>query len=59
MPTSNAGLLLALKAGATATTILLTEHVSKRNPVASMFFMVAVNSAYAMIVAHNYMIARR
>jgi hypothetical protein len=44
---------IALKAGATAGIILLTERVRKTNRAAAIATMVALNSAYATIVAHN------
>jgi hypothetical protein len=49
----------ALKIGATAGIILLSEKVRKRNPVAAVVMMVGMNSAYAMIVSRNYAIARQ
>ena len=51
--------MTALKVGATAGIILLSEKVRKRNPVAAVVMMVTLNSAYAMVVSHNYAIARR
>jgi hypothetical protein len=56
---SNPGALLAVKMGAGAATIFVAEHVAKRNPVASLLIMAAMNSAYATIVAHNYSVAGR
>jgi hypothetical protein len=49
--------LLFVKAGATASTIYLTEKLRKRNRVsrvAAVAAMVGVDSVYALIVAHNY-----
>jgi hypothetical protein len=51
--------MTALKVGATAGIILLTEKVRKRNPVAAVVMMVGLNSAYAMVAAQNFAIARR
>jgi hypothetical protein len=51
--------MTALKAGATAGIILLSEKLRKRNPVAAVVTMVALNSAYAMVVSRNFAIARR
>src|SRR5262245_12135295 len=51
--------LVAMKAGTAAATVMLAEKLSKRNPVASVLLMTALNSAYATIVAHNYQIAGR
>lgn len=51
--------MAALKVGATAGIILLSEKVRKRNPVAAVVMMVTLNSAYAMVVSNNIAIARR
>ena len=51
--------MAALKVGATAGVILLSESVRKRHPLAAVVTMVSLNSAYAMIVSRNYSIARR
>lgn len=53
----NTAALLAVKAGTAAATIFFSEHLAKKNPIASLAIMVAVNSAYATIVAHNYRVA--
>jgi hypothetical protein len=45
---------LAVKAGATAATVYLTERLWRKNRVASIAVMAALNGAYAAIVAHNY-----
>lgn len=49
--------LFALKMGAAAGTILVSEKLWKRNPVAAVALMVGLNSAYALVVAHNYELA--
>lgn len=46
--------LVALKAGVTASTILLTERLRSKHRVGAMVLMTALNSAYAMVVVHNY-----
>ena len=46
--------LFALKAGVTASTIFLTEKLRVKNRVGAVVLMAALNSAYAMVVAHNY-----
>jgi hypothetical protein len=56
--TDHSGAFLALKMGAAAGTIFVTEKLWKRNPVAAVALMVGLNSAYAIIVAHNYQVAR-
>lgn len=48
---------VAMKAGTTAATIYLAEKLSKKNPIASVLLMTAMNSAYATVVAHNYRLA--
>ena len=50
--------LVALKAGVTASTILLTERFRARNRTGAIVLMAALNSAYAMIVTHNYQAIR-
>ena len=48
------GAQIALKAGATAGIIYLTERMRKTNKVGAIVTMIALNSAYATLVAHNY-----
>jgi hypothetical protein len=50
--------LIAVKAGGAASTIWLAHQVSKRSKVGAIVVMAAVNSAYAMVVAHNYRVPR-
>lgn len=45
--------MVAIKVGAGATTILLTRRVARKNRVAALITMAAVNSAYAVVVAQN------
>jgi hypothetical protein len=54
----NTGTFIALKAAGTATTVLLTEKLSKKSRIAAIATAVAVNSAYAMVVSHNFKVAR-
>jgi hypothetical protein len=59
-PTLGGGSLpatIAVKAASTAGIILLTNHIAKTNRVAAVVTMVALNSAYATIAAHNFAIA--
>ena len=56
---SHPGALLAVKMGAAVGTIFVAEKLWKRNPVAAVALMVGLNSAYAMIVAHNYQLGNR
>ena len=51
---SNRGAMVAVKAASFASTVYLTERLWKKNRVAAVVTMVCVNSAYAVIVAHNY-----
>ena len=46
--------LIALKAGGAASTIWLSHKLSKRSRTGAFVLMTAMNSAYAMVVAHNY-----
>jgi hypothetical protein len=46
--------LLAVKAGGAASAIWLAHKLSKRSRTGAIVLMAAVNSAYAMVVAHNY-----
>ena len=45
---------ISMKAAASAATIYMAEKIRKRHPKHAMLFMAAVNSAYALIVVHNY-----
>ena len=51
--------MTAMKVGATAGIVFLSEKMRKRNPVAAVVMMVGLNSAYAMVVSRNYAIARQ
>lgn len=51
-------LMIGLKAGATTGIIFLSEKLRKRNRVAAMLVMVALNSTYAVVVSNNYAIGR-
>lgn len=53
------GALLAVKVGAAASTIYFAEKLWRRNRVAAVALMVAVNGVSAAVVAHNYRVARR
>jgi hypothetical protein len=57
--TKNRAAFVATKAAVTAATILATRKIAKKNRVAAVITIVAVNSAYAMIVGHNYRLSRR
>jgi hypothetical protein len=52
--------LLAVKAGTTAAIILTSERLRKDgHPVAAVMLMIGLNSAYAMVTAHNYRVLQR
>lgn len=57
--TGNPGAFIALKAGVAFSTVMAARHMSKRNKVAAVATLIAVNSAYAMVISHNYRVARR
>ena len=50
--------LFALKAGVAASTIVLVDKLRVRNRVAAIALMTAINSGYALVVAHNYRTVR-
>ena len=50
--------LMAVKAGGAASTIWLTSKLAKRSRTGAFILMAAVNSAYALVVTHNYRAAR-
>lgn len=45
------------KGAVAASTILLSRHLAKKNKLAAALTLVAVNSAYAMVVSQNYQIS--
>jgi hypothetical protein len=50
---------VALKAAITTGTLVAANHLSKRSRVAAYALMIGANSAYAIVVAHNYGLASR
>jgi len=48
-----------IKAASAGAVVYVTEHLWKRNRAAAVLTMIAVNSAYGVIAAHNYSVARR
>jgi hypothetical protein len=46
--------LIAVKAGGAASTLWLSHKLAKRNRTSAFILMTALNSTYAMVVAHNY-----
>lgn len=57
--TGNRVAFVATKAAVAASTMLAARQIAKRSKVGAVITLVAVNSAYAMIVRHNYNLARR
>lgn len=55
--TGNKAAFIALKAGVAFSTVMAARNMSKRNKVAAVLTLVAINSAYAMVVNHNYRVA--
>ena len=53
----NPAALIAVKAGVAAAIVYSTEKLARRHRVVAFASALAVNSAYAMLVAHNYRIA--
>ena len=54
----NRAAFVALKAGVAVGTIVAARNMAKKNKVAAIATLVAINSAYAFIVNHNYKVAR-
>ena len=50
--------MLAIKAGATTAVVYSAERIWRKNRTAAVVFMLAVNSAMALVVQHNYRVAR-
>ena len=57
--TKNRAAFVATKAAVAAATIFASKKLAKKNKVAAVITLVAVNSAYAMIVSNNYRLSRR
>ena len=49
---------MAVKAGATAGTIYLTEKMWKRSRKAAIITMIGANIAYGLVVSHNYRVGQ-
>lgn len=54
----NKGAFIATKAAVAAVTVLAAQRLGKRNKVAAIATLVAVNSVYAYVIDHNYRVAR-
>jgi hypothetical protein len=46
--------LVAVKAAATAGTIVVAERIRRKHPKRAIAFIAAVNAGYALVVIHNY-----
>ena len=55
--TGNKAAFIAMKAGIAAGTIFAAHKASKKNRVAAIVSLVAINSVYAMVVNQNYKVA--
>ncbi len=53
----NKAMFIALKAGVAVSTVMAARNMSKRNKFAAVATLVAINSAYAMVIRHNYKVA--
>jgi hypothetical protein len=53
----NTALMIGVKAASSAGTIYLANRIAKKNRAAAVILMAAFNSAYSVIVAHNYRVA--
>jgi hypothetical protein len=54
----NRAAFVATKAAVTTATVLAAHHLARRNKVAAIVALVAINSAYAFVIDHNYRVAR-
>ena len=54
----NKSAFIAVKGLVAASTIMMARQIAKRSKVAAIITMAAVNSAYAMVVSHNYKLAK-
>ncbi len=54
----NKAAFLGVKAAVATGTILAARQIAKRNKVAAFATLVAINSAYGLVVQHNYRVAR-
>jgi hypothetical protein len=55
---TNKAAFIGVKAAVAAGTIMAAHQIGKRNKVAAVVMLVAINSAYAFVVQHNYRVAR-
>jgi hypothetical protein len=55
----NKAAFIAFKAGIAATTILAASKIAKHHKVAAVVTLIALNSVYATVVAHNFSLANQ
>jgi hypothetical protein len=55
--TGHKAAFFAAKASVAAASIMAARRMAEHNKVAAILTMVGINSAYAMVVAHNYHVA--
>ena len=55
--TRNKAAFIAVKAAVATSTILATRQLAKRNKVAAVVTLVAINTAYAFVASNNYRVA--
>jgi hypothetical protein len=56
--TGNTAAFIATKAAVATATVMAARHLGKRNKIAAIATLVAINSVYAFVVDHNYRVAR-
>jgi hypothetical protein len=54
----NKAAFIGVKAAVATGTILAAREIGKRNKVAAIATLVGINSVYALVVQHNYRVAR-
>jgi hypothetical protein len=57
--TGNKAAFIAVKSAVAAGSILAARRLAKRNKVAAIISMVAINAAYGLVAHHNYKVAGR
>ena len=55
---TNKAAFIGIKAAIATGTILAARQIGKRNKMAAIVTLVAINSAYVFVVQHNYAVAR-
>jgi hypothetical protein len=54
---SHAVAFVAMKSALTATSLVAAHHIAGHNKMAAIALLAGINSAYALVVAHNYHVA--